>query len=68
MNSKEIEYRISSIVDKNCVLSYPSVVEAYSEAVQSLGKEERLVVYGSFYTVSEILKYIKFNKDIVVNM
>ncbi|MAQ73442.1 MAG: bifunctional tetrahydrofolate synthase/dihydrofolate synthase [Gammaproteobacteria bacterium] len=68
MNSEEIKYRISSIIDKQYLQSYPSIVEAYSAAVQSLHKDDRLIVYGSFYTVSEILKFVKFNKEIAVNM
>ena len=67
MNSKEIECRISSLVDKKTVSSYPSVISAYNEAIKSLEEEDQLLVYGSFYTVSEILRYIKNHKKIAIN-
>ena len=67
MNAKEIECRISSTIETEHISHYSSIIEAYNKAIESLRKEDRLIVYGSFYTVSEILKYKKFTKKIVIN-
>ncbi|GMQ91357.1 MAG: bifunctional tetrahydrofolate synthase/dihydrofolate synthase [Gammaproteobacteria bacterium] len=37
------------------VSTYPSVLDAYNEVCARAGQEDRIVVFGSFYTVSAIL-------------
>ncbi len=68
MNADEIKLRISSIIDKRNIHSHQSVLAAYNAAISSLKKDDRLIIYGSFYTISEILRFIKFNKNNVVNL
>ena len=68
MNADEIKLRISSLIDKKNIHSYQSILDAYNGAISSLRKDDRLIVYGSFYTVSEVLRFIKFNKKNVVNL
>ena len=57
MNSKEIKYRMNSI-QKNTlsVNTYPSIKSAFLSAKRSYTKGSLLLIYGSFYTVSEALK------------
>jgi folylpolyglutamate synthase/dihydropteroate synthase len=37
------------------VSTYPSVLDAYNEVCAQANEEDRIVVLGSFYTVSAIL-------------
>jgi len=57
MNAVEIKSRMSSIINDDEVLTFDSIYHACAEALKSLGKDDRLIVYGSFYTVSEFLDY-----------
>jgi dihydrofolate synthase/folylpolyglutamate synthase len=36
--------------------TYKSVTEAYLKAVANCGKKDRIIIFGSFYTVGEVLK------------
>ncbi len=57
MNSQEIKYTIStSFKNKFDIKTYSSISNAYLSAKEDLNDETVLVVYGSFYTVSEVLK------------
>ncbi len=67
MNSEEIKCRISTLIDGKIVNSYASIVEAYNNALKSLEKEDQLIVYGSFYTVSEVLKHLEYFKKTAIN-
>ena len=40
---------------------------AFYEAIKALKKDDRLIIYGSFYTVSEFLLYFKYKKRKLVN-
>jgi len=55
MNAQEIKTRISSLVSKKKIYAYDSMQDATSRVIPELTKDSRLIVYGSFYTVSEYL-------------
>ena len=55
-------------IGSGVIHSHQSVLAAYDAAISSLKKDDRLIIYGSFYTISEILRFIKFNKNNVVNL
>ena len=57
MNSDEIKTRMSSTISQKNIETFDSIYKACSQAMASLGKNDRLIVYGSFYTVSEFLDY-----------
>ncbi|MDA7841480.1 bifunctional tetrahydrofolate synthase/dihydrofolate synthase [Gammaproteobacteria bacterium] len=68
MNSDEIKTRMSSTVSQKNIETFNSIDKACSQAMASLGKNDRLIVYGSFYTVSEFLDYYELTskrKDII---
>ena len=57
MNSDEIKFRINSIYkNKLSIGTYASVTSAFNAAKYDQIKDSLLLVYGSFYTVSEALK------------
>ena len=57
MNADEISYRINSIYkNKLSIGTYASVTSAFNLAKSNQTKDSLLLVYGSFYTVSEVLK------------
>ena len=57
MNSDEIKFRINSIYkNKLSIGTYASVTSAFNAAKYDQMKDSLLLVYGSFYTVSEALK------------
>jgi folylpolyglutamate synthase/dihydropteroate synthase len=55
MNAQEIKTRMSSLVSKKKIYTYDSMEDATSRVIPELTKDSRLIVYGSFYTVSEYL-------------
>ena len=68
MNSEEIKTRMSTSINQENIKTFDSINKACSQAIASLGKNDRLIVYGSFYTVSEFLDYyelISNRKDII---
>jgi len=68
MNSDEIKARMASTINQKDIETFDSISKACSQAIASLGKNDRLIVYGSFYTVSEFLDYyelISNRKDII---
>ena len=46
----------SVLVGQQKVLDFASVNDAYQHALDSSEKEDMLVVFGSFYTVAEVLQ------------
>ncbi|MEK9793534.1 MAG: folylpolyglutamate synthase/dihydrofolate synthase family protein [Gammaproteobacteria bacterium] len=57
MNSLEIKYRMNSIQKtKLSIKTYPSIKSAFLSAKSSYTKGSLLLIYGSFYTVSEALQ------------
>ena len=66
MNADEIKYRINSLFKNNLSIgTYPSVSSAFLSAFQKQQNDTLILVYGSFYTVSEVLKsnIINLSKD-----
>jgi dihydrofolate synthase/folylpolyglutamate synthase len=55
MNAQEIKTRMSTLVSKEKIYAYDSMQDATSKVISQLNKDSRLIVYGSFYTVSEYL-------------
>ena len=55
MNAKEIQTRISTLVSKDKIHTHDAMLSASSSAMSRLKNDSRLIVYGSFYTVSEYL-------------
>ena len=57
MNSDEIKYRIKSLFKNNLSVStYSSISSAFISAINSQDQDTLILAYGSFYTVSEVLK------------
>ena len=57
MNSDEIKYRINSLFKNSLSIStYSSISSAFISAVNSQDNDTLILAYGSFYTVSEVLK------------
>ena len=57
MNSEEISYRIKSLFKNNLnIRTYNSVTSAFKTAKNYQNSGSLLLVYGSFYTVAEVLK------------
>ena len=54
MNAKEIQTRISTLVSKDTIYAHDTMLGASSSAMPQLKNDSRLIVYGSFYTVSEL--------------
>jgi len=67
MNSEEIKIRMSAVINKEYISTYPNMDSAFYEAIKTLKKDDRLIIYGSFYTVSEFLLYFKYSKRKLVN-
>ena len=69
MNAEEIKFRIKSLFkDKFLIDTYSSISAAYHGAVDKQGANTLILVYGSFYTVSEALKansYILNKEDAI---
>ena len=64
MNADEISYRINSIYkNKLSIGTYASVTTAFNQAKSNQKKDSLLLVYGSFYTVSEVLKSHMFEQN-----
>ncbi len=57
MNADEIKYRINSMFkNKFSIQTYSSVSAAFHAAKNNQSSDELLLIYGSFYTVSEAIK------------
>ena len=57
MNSDEIKYRINSLFKNSLSIStYSSISSAFISAINSQDNDTLILAYGSFYTVSEVLK------------
>ena len=67
MNSEEIKARMATVINKKYISTYPNMDSAFYEAIKTLKKDDRLIIYGSFYTVSEFLLYFKYSKRKLVN-
>ena len=57
MNAKEIKTRMSTLVSKKNIHTFDDIADASSRALSTLNSDDRLIIYGSFYTVSDYLSY-----------
>ncbi|MDY6992081.1 MAG: bifunctional tetrahydrofolate synthase/dihydrofolate synthase [Pseudomonadota bacterium] len=58
---------VLSALNCNQYLIYPSIAQAYSQAVIQAQKGDRIVIFGSFYTVAEVLAEYNRIKEISIN-
>ncbi|NQY51487.1 MAG: bifunctional tetrahydrofolate synthase/dihydrofolate synthase [Piscirickettsiaceae bacterium] len=58
MNNTIIADKIRAIVGGNDIVAYKSVVEAYKEAMIQAKYNDRVLIFGSFYTVEAVMKLI----------
>ena len=69
MNAEEIKFRIKSLFkNKFSIETYDSISAAYYRAVNQQDDNTLILVYGSFYTVSEALQsnsYISSKEDAI---
>tara|TARA_B100001059_G_C17800799_1_gene566049 strand:- start:421 stop:1716 length:1296 start_codon:yes stop_codon:yes gene_type:complete len=69
MNAEEIKFRIRSLFkNKFSIETYNSITEAYHGAINQQDDNTLILVYGSFYTVSEVLqsnRYILNKEDAI---
>ncbi len=57
MNADEIKFRINSLFKNSLSIStYSSISSAFISAINSQDQDTLILAYGSFYTVSEVLK------------
>lgn len=57
MNAKEIKTRMSTLVSKDKIFTFDNIADASSMAMSNLDIDHRLIIYGSFYMVSDYLAY-----------
>jgi dihydrofolate synthase / folylpolyglutamate synthase len=47
--------QLSNIIDENKIKPFPTVIEAYEQAMNTAKKGDRVLVFGSFHTVEAVL-------------
>ncbi len=57
MNAREIKTRMSTLVGKDKIFTFDNIADASAIAMSNLDTDHRLIIYGSFYTVSDYLSY-----------
>ena len=67
MNSDEIKTRMKSVIDDNLIKTFENMEKAFLSALLNLKNEDRLIIYGSFYTVSEFLIFSKKQNMYITN-
>jgi dihydrofolate synthase/folylpolyglutamate synthase len=67
MNSDEIKTRMKSVIDDNFIKTFENMEKAFLSALLNLKNEDRLIIYGSFYTVSEFLIFSKKQNMYITN-
>ncbi len=67
MNSDEIKTRMKSVIDDNFIKTFENMEKAFLSALLNLKNEDRLIIYGSFYTVSEFLIFSKKQNMYIAN-
>ncbi|MBH44103.1 MAG: bifunctional tetrahydrofolate synthase/dihydrofolate synthase [Gammaproteobacteria bacterium] len=68
MNADEIKHRLSTLISGESINSFTTISNAYENAIKTLNHNDRLIIYGSFYTVSEVLNHIKSSTNKVINL
>ena len=67
MNSQEIASRIIGSTKDIDIKKYNSMEAAFENVLLNVKKNDRIVIYGSFYTVSEFLKFTEISNKKVFN-
>ena len=67
MNSSEIKERVISLVDNDKIACFENMNNAFEAAYGTLYLNDRLIIYGSFYTVAEFMNYQKHTKKKLLN-
>ena len=67
MNSSEIKERVTDLIDENKIDCFENMHRAFEAAYEKLYLRDRLIIYGSFYTVSEFMNYQKNTKKKLLN-
>ena len=57
MNAREIKTRMSTLVGKDKIFTFDNIADASAIAMSNLDTDHRLIIYGSFYMVSDYLSY-----------
>ncbi|HEC59038.1 hypothetical protein LCGC14_0542050 [marine sediment metagenome] len=55
MTSDVLAAQLSNIIDESKIKPFPTVIEAYQQAINSAQKGDRVLVFGSFHTVEAVL-------------
>tara|TARA_R110002050_G_scaffold71891_3_gene154635 strand:+ start:17398 stop:18666 length:1269 start_codon:yes stop_codon:yes gene_type:complete len=55
MTSETLAVQLATIIDKNKIRPFPTVIEAYDQAIMAAKKGDRVLVFGSFHTVEAVL-------------
>ena len=67
MNSSEIKERVISLVDNDKIACFENMNNAFEAAFRTLYLNDRLIIFGSFYTVAEYMNYQKHTKKKILN-
>ena len=67
MNSSEIKEKVLSIVDDEKIDCFDNMNSAFEAAHSALYLKDRLIIYGSFYTVAEFMNYQEHNEKKLLN-
>ena len=67
MNSSEIKERVISLIGDDKIDCFENMNSAFEAAYSTLYLNDRLIIYGSFYTVSEFMNYQKHTEKKILN-
>ena len=63
MNAREIKTRMSTLVNKDKIYTFDNIADASAVAMSNLDNDHRLIIYGSFYIVSDYLSYYELTNN-----
>ncbi len=67
-NLEQLEQAILALNPKACIYKYNNVLAAYKYIKQHIQKEQRLIIFGSFYTVAGIYPYLNTPNDKLIHL
>ena len=67
MNSSEIKEQVMSLVEDQKINCFENMNNAFEAAYKEMYLNDRLIIYGSFYTVSEFMNYQDHNEKKLLN-
>ncbi|MCB4811564.1 bifunctional tetrahydrofolate synthase/dihydrofolate synthase [Methylovorus menthalis] len=59
----QLQEAVSEIAPETTVHSYPNVAEAYRQACIDAGENDRIIVFGSFFTVADVMQLLPASPD-----